>query len=378
MYAIALWVIVSLAAAADDPAGDPGYVWHLPPGFPQPLAPAENPMSEEKVELGRRLFYDTRLSGNGTYSCASCHKQALAFTDGLPRAIGSTGDIHPRSSMSLANVAYARSFNWADAHVERLEDQARVPMFNRDPIELGLTGREGEIEERLRRVPLYGELFAGAFGAASGAMSLDDVRRALASFVRTLVSGDSPYDRLVFGGDRSALSQDAWAGMRLFHSPRLGCFECHAGISFSASQVYLGAPPTEPVFHNTGLYAIGAANSYPPRNRGLYEHSLRDADMGRFKAPTLRNIELTAPYMHDGSIETLEAVVDHYAAGGRQIPSGPFAGDGRRSLYKSERITGFEITLEERRQVVEFLKSLTDPRFVRDSRFSDPWEWSPE
>ncbi len=386
VLAIAALAIVSLAAcsaqtsvpeapaaAAVDQGAEASYAWRLPPGFPRPLVPTDNPMSAAKAELGRRLFYDTRLSGNETYSCASCHRQELAFTDGLPRAVGSTGEIHPRGSMSLANAAYSRSFNWADAHVERLEDQALVPMFNRDPIELGLAGRESEIEARLREEPLYRELFAGAFGAQGDPVSLDNARRALASFVRTLISGDSPYDRLVFGDDRAALSEEAWAGMRLFHSQRLGCFECHSGVSFSAPQVYVGAPPAEPVFHNTGLYSIGTDWSYPPRNRGLYEHSLSDADMGRFKAPTLRNIELTAPYMHDGSIETLEAVIDHYAAGGREISSGPYAGDGRRSLYKSELITGFEITPEERRQVVAFLESLTDARFVTNPCFSDPW-----
>lgn len=350
------------------------YEWRLPLGFPVPVVPADNPMSEAKVELGRRLFYDPRLSGNQTYSCSSCHRQELAFTDARARALGSTGELHPRGSMSLGNVAYARTLNWADPEVDLLEEQARVPMFNREPIELGLAGREREVEERLRAEPLYRELFARAFSPSGESVTLDNVRRAIASFERTLISGDSPYDRLVFGGERTALSEDAWAGMRLFHSERLGCFECHSGSTFSGPVVHVGAPRSEPVFHNTGLYAIGANRSYPPGNRGLFEHTRRRKHMGRFKAPTLRNIVLTAPYMHDGSIATLEAVLDLYAAGGRRIPSGPQAGDGASSPYKSPLVDGFDLTRAERHQLLAFLQSLTDETFITNPDFADPWQ----
>ena len=365
----------SLSPPALEPAG--GYEWRLPASFPVPAVPAHNPMSEEKVRLGRRLFYDTRLSGNRTYSCASCHRQELAFTDGLGRAVGSTGEVHPRGAMSLANAAYARSLNWADPAIERLEEQLVVPLFNRDPVELGLAGREEEIEERLRAVDTYRELFAAAFPERTDPITIDAVKMALASFERTLISGDSPYDRLVFEDDREALSDEARVGMRLFFSERLRCFECHSGFTFSGPVVHRGGPIATPVFHNTGLYGIPPDWSYPVGNRGVYEFSLERADMGRFKAPTLRNVAVTAPYMHDGSLETLVDVLDHYAAAGRLIETGPHAGDGRTSPYKSQPIRGFEITEDERRQVVAFLESLTDTGFLADPSFADPWVASP-
>jgi cytochrome c peroxidase len=335
--------------------------------------PADNPMSQAKVRLGRRLFYDTRLSGNGTYSCASCHRQELAFTDGRARAVGSTGEPHPRGAMSLANVAYNRTFNWADPAIGRLEEQLAVPLFNRAPIELGLAGREAEVEARLRDVALYREAFAAAFPERQEPISLETVVLALASFERTLVSGDSPYDRLVFRDEREAMGDAARRGMRLFFSERLACFECHSGLTFSGPVVHRAAPVAEPVFHNTGLYAMPPDGSYPVGNRGLYETTLKVGDMGRFRAPTLRNIAVTAPYMHDGSLETLEQVLDHYAAGGRLIPAGPYAGDGRVSPYKSELVRGFEIDDQERADVIAFLESLTDRTFLTAASLADPW-----
>ena len=139
------------------------YRWQLPPGFPQPRVPADNPMSEAKVELGRYLFYDKRLSFNQKQSCASCHQQALAFTDGRARAVGSTGEIHPRSSMTLVNVAYVPALTWANPTLTHLEAQALVPMFGDHPVELGMKGREDRLLERVKKVPEYQRLFPAAF-----------------------------------------------------------------------------------------------------------------------------------------------------------------------------------------------------------------------
>lgn len=211
MVGVSLGVVLCACASTSaingpDDAPSDSYTWQLPAGFPVPLVPRDNPMSEAKVELGRRLFYDTRLSGNRSFSCASCHQQALAFTDGKPRAVGSTGAVHPRGTMSLANVAYNRSFNWGDPEKRRLEEQMLVPMFGTEPVELGLAGLEDELVRRLAAEPLYRELFAAAFPEQFDPISVDNVVAAIASFERTLISGDSAYDRLLFWGDDSDFS----------------------------------------------------------------------------------------------------------------------------------------------------------------------------
>lgn len=320
-------------------------------------------MSAAKVELGRRLFYDRRLSGNRTFSCASCHQQSRAFTDGRPRALGATGEEHPRGAMTLANVAYNLRFNWGDPRTKSLEEQMLVPMLGRHPVELGLAGKK-ELVLRLREDPDYRERFAEAFRGRRS-LTFRNVTRAIAAFQRTLISGDSAYDRRVFADDRGAMSAAAERGMRLFHSDRLRCDECHGGFNFSGPVTFVGAARLEPEFHNTGLFALDGAGGYPEPNRGVFEHTRRPVDMGRFRAPTLRNVELTAPYLHDGGLSTLEEVIDFYAAGGR--------GAGRRSPLKSDKVSGFEISAEEKADVVEFLKSLTDHKFVTDPRFSNPF-----
>lgn len=319
----------------------PAFAWKVPQGFPVPCVPADNPMSVEKVELGRRLFFDRRLSGNGTQACASCHRPERAFTDGKRHAIGSTGCPHPRSSMSLANVAYNASFTWVDAGQASLEEQAKGPMLNENPVELGLAGRESEVAARLASDPTVANAFAAAFPEEIEPISIANVRKAIACFERTLLSGDSPYDRLVWKDDRAALSDSARRGMALFFSDRLACSKCHAGFTFSGPVSYDTSPPGQPTFHDTGLD-------------------------GRFRAPTLRNIAVTAPYMHDGRFATLEEVIDHYASPGAPSP-------GRSPLVK-----GFVITRDERRDLVEFLKSLTDREFLGNPGFADPGTAAPE
>jgi cytochrome c peroxidase len=329
-------------------------------------------MTPAKVELGRHLFYDRALSGNGTYSCASCHQQELAFTDGRARALGSTGEIHPRSAMSLANVAYSATLTWADPTLTRLEDQMLTPMFNQDPVELGLAGQEAALLERLGSNHRYPPMFAAAFPENSDPITLLNLRRAIASFERTLLSGDAPYDRLVYRGDSGALSASARRGMKLFFSDRLNCSRCHGGFTFSGPIAFEGLEPIAPTFHNTGLYNLGGIGAYPEDNTGLFGFTGKEEDMGRFRAPTLRNVELTAPYMHDGSIATLSEVLEHYAAGGRTLIEGPAAGVGRENPHKSDLIRGFDLDESQKNDLIEFLKSLTDRSFVTDPRFSNP------
>jgi len=315
-------------------------------------------MSDVKVRLGRRLFYDARLSGNGTYSCASCHKQALAFSDGRAHALGSTGQEHPRSAMSLTNVAFNASYGWASPKTRTLEAQMLVPMLNEHPIEMGLKGNEAAIVGRIASDEDDAALFREAFGVAQGAITLDVIVKGIASFERTLVSADSPFDRYLYRDDRSALTAEARRGMDLFFSDRLACAQCHSGFNLSGPTVHQGSAPVPPSFHNTGLYNVDGHGAYPAIDRGLLDVTHVSSDMGKFRAPTLRNIAVTAPYMHDGSIPTLEAAVVHYASGGVDSP------------FKSPRLKGFEATPRDVSDLVAFLVSLTDEAFLKNPELS--------
>ena len=358
-------LVVSLATTSD-------YDWGLPGGFPRPLVPEDNPMTAEKVELGRYLFYDPRLSGNGEQSCASCHRQELAFTDGLARSVGSTGEVHPRSSMALVNVAYNATLTWAHPELERLEDQIPTPMFGLHPVELGITGHEEEVLERLRTDEIYGPLFRAAFPGEIDPIDWDNIVKALASFTRALISVNSAYDRFAYQNDSEALSESARRGLDLFLSEDFECHHCHGGFNFSVASKHSATAFPEKVFHNTGLYDLGEG-AYPDDNLGAFEITHRPEDMGKFRPPTLRNIAVTAPYMHDGSIATLEEVLDTYAAGGRHLTEGPYAGDGRRNPFKSGFVPGFPITQQEKEDLLAFLRALTDEEFLKDPRFADPF-----
>jgi cytochrome c peroxidase len=338
------------------------YEWNLPPAFPMPFVPADNPMSDAKVELGRYLFYDTRLSGNGTQSCATCHQQQLAFTDGLRQSVGSTQQIHPRGSMSLVNIAYAATLTWANPTLTRLEDQALVPMYGEHPVELGLS-RADEWLFMFRRDPVYMPLFTEAFPAEADPISRDNVVKAIASFERSIISARSPYDRYREGRDTAAISASAKRGEALFQSRSLSCASCHSGFNLSGTVVTARAPDPDIEFHNTGLYNLPGLLSYPAENTGLHEVTQDPKDVGKFKASTLRNVAMTAPYMHDGSVASLEEAIAHYSAGGR----------GRENPNKSSRIKGFTLTDAQRRDLVAFLQSLTDEELLRDLRFADPW-----
>ena len=370
MKRLALALTTSLLVGC--PAAASTYDWNLPEGIPEPVVPANNPMSEAKVELGRHLFFDERLSGNGMQSCGSCHDQARAFTDGLAVSLGSTGESTPRNAMALANVAYNGTQTWANPALVTLESQALVPIFGEHPIELGVTNHEEEILQRFRDDAALQPMFNEAFPGESEPVSMANIVFAIASYERALLSFRSPYDRYFYGGDESAMSASAQRGMELFFTERAECFHCHGGFNFSGSVVHVNAPDATPEFFNNGLYNIDGRGGYPEGNRGLYEHTSNARDMGRFRAPSLRNITLTAPYMHDGSIATLDGVIDHYAAGGRTVTDGPNAGIGSESPLKNIFIHGFTLTEGERADLLAFLAALTDDAFIQDPRFQDP------
>ena len=363
----AVWLILS-GSSLDH------FSWDLPAWVPRPMVPSDNPMTAEKIELGRHLFYDKRLSADESMSCATCHQQEKAFTDGLPFAEGITKEKGARSSMSLANVAYLPVLTWANPNLTALEVQALVPIFGEHPIEMGMAGKEKELFARLQSDPVYRRLFANAFPeeakrGVEALYSLSTLTKAIASFERSILSFDSPYDRYKYGGQGKALSASALRGEALFFGEKMECYHCHGSFTFTDNIQHSKLPIAERGFHNTGLYNRDGRGAYPKNNPGIKELTGDPDDEGKFRTPTLRNVALTAPYMHDGSIPTLEAVIrEHYAVAGRAAKNGKGPSPMRSSL-----IAGFEVSPQEVNDLVEFLNSLTDERLVKDPKYSDPW-----
>ena len=348
------------------------YRWELPKGFPKPNVPADNPMTDAKIRLGRYLFYDRRISVSGTQSCATCHRQELAFTDGKAQAVGATGQSHPRGAMSLVNIAYSGVLTWSNPDERSLEHQALTPMFGEKPVELGMAGKGEAFIQILHSDAVYREMFPAAFPAEPDPFTIANVTKAIACFERTIISAASPYDHYHYERIDLAVSDSAKRGEVLFFSEPLSCFRCHGGFNFSDATTYDGQRAREIQFHNTGLYNVSGAASYPPPNTGIYERTLRPEDVGKFKTPTLRNVALPAPYMHDGSARTLEEVLDHYSAGGRTIVGSVNAGVGKNNSNKDPLIRGFNLSPLDRADLIAFLESLTDEDVIHNEKFADP------
>ncbi|GHB69411.1 di-heme enzyme [Psychrosphaera saromensis] len=351
-------------------------ILELPDHMPTPAVPDFNPLTNAKIQLGRFLFYDEKLSANQAQSCSSCHDQSLAFSDGVAQPLGSTGHQLVRNSQGLANVIYHTTFTWSNNSFLELEDQLNVPIRADNPIELGVTDAKlNEVLLRFEQDEEYLALFAAAFPDEDDTISMNKIIFSLASFVRSMISASSPYDQYL-AGDKTALTEQQIAGYQLFNGEKFECFHCHSGINFSSSyrDANTASDATEFPFFNNGLYNVGGDGSYPEEDQGLYDASLDPADKGLFRPQSLRNIELTAPYMHDGSIATLREVIEHYARGGSLTESGVNAGDGKNSPLKSALILGFDATDEEIEAVIAFLESLTDEEFITSPKFSNPFE----
>ncbi|MEM8973734.1 MAG: MbnH family di-heme enzyme [Pseudomonadota bacterium] len=353
-------VVIGFAATASSLSASE-FKWPIPAWIAPPKVPASNPMSPAKVELGRRLFYDIRLSGPGYMSCASCHKLERGLTDGRKRAIGSTGESHSLNTPQIANVGYQSALTFSDPTVHSLEQQALLPLFGIKPIEMGASGLEHQILSHIAGNAVYEKLFSEAFPGSRGKPDFQLIAKALAAFQRTLISANSRYDQYKLGGQKGILSAGEKRGEQLFKSVRLGCAECHKGIHFT------DAIPL-PRYHNTGLYNVDGKGGLPDGVKGLIDHTGVASDMGKFKTPSLRNISVSAPYMHDGSVATLDEVILHYEAGGRS------AQQGSRSPLTSPLIRKFSLSSRERSDLIAFLKSLTDEDFLNDARLSSPFK----
>jgi cytochrome c peroxidase len=306
------------------------YLLDLPETFPAMEIPADNPMTVEGVELGRRLFFDPILSVDSTVACASCHAPAAAFTDPAAFSAGVAGRTD-RNSMPLINAGWMESLFW-DGRAVSLEDQALQPV--EDTVEMG--ERWENVVVKLKRHPAYPGLFEAAFETRD--ITADLTVKAIAQFERTLVSHGSKYDRYRAG--EVAFTPQEELGYNLFFTEQADCFHCHGTALFTDNR-----------FHNNGLDVL-------PADSGLAAVTGQAFDIGKFKAPTLRNVEFTAPYMHDGRFETLEEVVDFYNDAVQPSPTlDPLLGAGStRQMNLND---------EEKAALIAFHKTLSDPEFVR-------------
>ncbi|MBL0955064.1 MAG: di-heme enzyme [Leptospira sp.] len=356
-----------------------GYNWNLPPGFPTPVVPSINPMSEAKVELGRFLFYDRALSRDQSMSCSSCHIQEFAFADAKVFPSGITGEIHPRNSQHLSNVAYHTRLTWNNPLMTNLEIQSRVPMFGASPVELGL--QNNDFVNRLNANPIYPPMFQRAFGDPTA--NEQNVRFALASFQRTMISGNSRFDQYNFRNNRSALNASEVLGMNLFNGEKAECFHCHGGFNFTDTAFHGNSGSQEFFYHSNGIHSDAYYAPLSNDKKGLFDVTGISSDIGKFRAPSLRNIGVTYPYMHDGSFmcddaenpkitlgktkrdcakNALTKVILHYESGGQT------------TLAKDTTlIRPFSLTVTERENMVNFLLALTDDEFLSNPKFASPF-----
>lgn len=318
------------SAISDKPVGAAIHI--VPPlGLPPVPIPANNPPTADTIALGRRLFYDKRLSKDNTLACANCHNPQFDFTDGLQFSKGVGGATGVRNAPTLLNVAYQPLQFW-DGRALSLEQQAASPMA--DPIEMNQSHKVSV--SKLESDATYRAMFRKAFGTED--ITLGRIENALASFERTLLSGNSPFDRYMYGGDKNALTPQQIRGLAIFMNPKKGnCAACHTINSNYALF-------TDGKFHNIGE---GVEDDGTFKDIGRFHQTGIVTDKGSFKTPTLRNVAQTAPYMHDGSLPTLRRVIDFYA------------GEGNSNPYLDKEITSIHLTGQDRADLVEFLKSLT-------------------
>lgn len=343
--------ITLIAFTGKEPLYTDPYKLEYPDYFGNRISiPENNPTTKQGVYLGRMLFYETKLSSSKTISCGSCHQQKLAFTDGKAFSSGINGAPTRRSSMSLANLLWVRNFFW-DGRAKSLEEQAKIPLD--DPHEMGAY-LEKAVKD-LQKTKVYPALFRDAFGTTE--VTADRIAMAIAQFERTLISANSSYDKYLRGEYKP--TNEELNGMEMFMNSAeanknirgASCAQCHG-----TPKIYME------LFHNNGLDSI-------PKDLGREELTGMSNDRGRFRVVTLRNIALTAPYMHDGRFKNLEEVLDHYNE--HILPSKSLS----LSLQNRPNDVGGKslgLTANEKSNIISFLKMLTDSTFINNPKFSDP------
>jgi cytochrome c peroxidase len=333
------------------PFNPQSYLVSIPVDFPQLEIPADNPLTIEGIALGRRLFYDTRLSADSTMSCASCHLSTFGFADGKATSIGVDGVPGKRSSMSLLNIGYVTSGLFWDGRAATLEEQALAPV--EDPVELHESW--GNVIQKLQRDPNYPKWFREAFGIKDKReITKELAAKAMAQFERTMVSGNSRYDAVFIRGEGFPTESEL-RGFEMYFDfgqpilPDAECAHCHGSILMTTNSYF-----------NNAIDSVGLLTEFKDRGRGMVTGKY--LDNGKFRAPSLRNIAMTAPYMHDGRFATLEEVIEHYNSGGHIAEN-----------YDSN-MHPLGLSASQKVDLINFLHTLTDTSFVQNPAFHDPWK----
>ena len=337
---LGLLIPVLLGCEPNDPVSpgnsgsQEGYVsLEIPVGFPEPNIPEDNQLTESRILLGKMLFHDKALSVDSSISCASCHLQSHAFADSVAISPGVNGALGARNSPSLANLAWQENL-FMEGGVPNLELQVLSPLA--DPHEMAFNS--GPAAERLAENPVYADLSRKAYDRE---FDIYVITHAIASFERTLISANSSFDRYHFHGEENAMTESQKRGYSLFYSDSIGCGNCHSGPLL-----------TDQDFHNIGLY-----EEYEDEGRARL--TLKESDRGKFKTPSLRNVALTAPYMHDGSVGSLEEVIEHFNSGG--------VGHAN----QSGQIRPLHLNAQQKADLIAFLNSLTDKHFIENPDYSE-------
>lgn len=359
-----VFISILVACGDDDAPKQPGAdvfpdtpITNIGPNHFSPFEqPANNPLTKRGVELGRMLFYDPILSSDSTISCASCHTPAYSFSDNRKFSVGVDGAVGNIQAMALVNLAWQKKFFW-NGRAASLEEQALQPIVN--PIEMHET--PANVVKKLKEHAIYPKYFRSAFGTDN--ISTELITRALAQFERTMISENAKLDELVrSNAEPPAFFTDAleFEGYNIFLTERGECFHCHGGVRTLLTNQQID------VFRNNAMFTDAQQIG-----KGLYEVTGLKTDEGKFKVPTLRNIEFSAPYMHDGRFNTLEEVVEFYSSGLKENQNmDPIF---LKNLQRIEQFGGLGLSTREKQALVAFLKTLSDTSFMNNKRFSNPF-----
>jgi len=319
--------------------------------------------------LGRYLFFDNHLSLNHSKSCGTCHSPQFAFTDGYRLSVSALGESLLHNSPSLLNTNQYHFYDWANPVATDYIKQMQRPLYGTHPVELGLNVHWDEVKKYLAEDDTYKSLFGNAFPTKKESITQENIVQSIAAYVQGLTSENSKYDQYK-RGDKLALNESELKGMKLFESEKLACSSCHTAPSFTQATITMDI---NKVYVNTGLYNINEQNQYPTKDAGLYSTTKKESDNGKFKIPSLRNVAITSPYMHDGTVNSLSEVIDIYAKGGRTIDNGDYRGNGIYNKNKNSLVHGFTLSENEKNDLMLFLIALTDTSYLSNDYFLNPF-----
>lgn len=322
-----------------------------------------------QIEIGHALFFDKNLSVNHSRSCASCHDPHYAFTDGYRTSITPRGEPLKHNAPSLLNTQSFAFYDWDNLHARNYESQMNRPLFNRHPMEMGLDEHWDSFKQYVCKTKYYSERLSPLMDDPETDLTPSFIKTCLTQYLEQIKSRNAPIDHYLAGNEH-AISLRAKRGLKLFMGNKLKCGRCHMLPDFTSNT---RSENPDSIFFNTGLYNMKNTQGYPEEDNGIRKYTKNPDDDGKFRVPGLRNVMLTAPYMHDGSVATIQEVLEIYKKGGRVISSGPYTGDGATHPSKDPRISGFRLSKNEERDVILFLESLTDTSYLQKEIFLNPF-----